>query len=123
MARKIIVIDDSRTARRQIRNALTDAGYEVVEAIDGQDGFEKIQQNPDAMAIICDMNMPKMSGLEVLRATKSEAGRVELPFLMLTTETQAELVQQAKLSGAKGWVIKPFKPEILIAAVNRLAGA
>jgi two-component system, chemotaxis family, chemotaxis protein CheY len=122
MAKKIIVIDDSQTARRQVCNVLSDAGYEVVEAVDGQDGFDKILQHHDAKAIVCDMNMPRMSGLEVLRAARAEVGRAELPFLMLTTETQTELVQQARLGGAKGWIIKPFKPEILLAAVNRLAG-
>lgn len=122
MKRKIIVIDDSNTARRQVCNVLTDAGYEVVEAVDGQQGLDEIVRHPDAKAILCDMNMPKMSGLELLRAARVDAGRTDLPFLMLTTETQAELVQQAKLGGAKGWLIKPFKPEILLAAVNRLAG-
>lgn len=122
MAKTIIVIDDSRTARAQVRDVLVDAGYEVVEAVDGQDGLNAIQRNPGARAIVCDMNMPRMSGLELLRVVKAEASSAALPFLMLTTETQAELVQQAKLSGAKGWLIKPFKPEILLAAVNRLAG-
>lgn len=63
-----------------------------------------------------------MSGLEPPRAARVEAGRADLPFLTLTTETQAELVPQAKLGGAKRLLIKPFKPEILPAAVNRLVG-
>lgn len=79
-----------------------------------------VDAHPDANMVICDINMPVMNGLEMLAAVK--ATHATLPFLMLTTEAQPELVQQAKRHGAKGWVIKPFKPELLLAAVRKLVG-
>lgn len=122
MTKKIIVIDDSRTARLQVRNALTRAGYDVVEAVDGQDGFETIVRHRNAHAIVCDMNMPRMSGLELLRALQAEGTCAAIPFFMMTTETEAECVQQARLGGARGWIVKPFKPDVLLATLGRLAG-
>jgi two-component system chemotaxis response regulator CheY len=119
---KAIVIDDSRAARQQVANVLVGAGFEIVEAVDGNDGLEKINANADAKVVICDVNMPNLSGLELLAAVKASHPLGFPPFLMLTTEAQPELVQQAKKHGAKGWVIKPFKPELLLAAVRKLVG-
>lgn len=122
MAKKVIIVDDSRTARQQVINVLSDAGFEVIEAVDGQDGVEKVSSHLDANLVICDVNMPKMNGLEMLTTVKANAKTSGMAFLMLTTEAQPELVQQAKRAGAKGWIIKPFKPELLLAAVNKLIG-
>jgi len=69
--------------------------------------------------IICDVNMPRMNGLDLLVRLKNE-GRTNVPVLMLTTEGQATLITRAKESGAKGWMVKPFKPEMLLAAVQKL---
>jgi two-component system, chemotaxis family, chemotaxis protein CheY len=121
MVTKIIVIDDSRVARQQATSVLQNAGYDVVEAIDGSDGLEKIAQHGDARMVLCDVNMPKLNGIEVLAATASTPAP-KPAFLMVTTEGQPELVQRAKQHGAKGWIIKPYKPELLLAAVRRLAG-
>ena len=123
MVKKVIVVDDWRTARLQVINALSGTTFEVVEAVDGVDGMEKLASHPDAAVVICDVNMPKMSGLEMLaEAMKGESSR-KIPFLMLTTEAQPELVQQAKQAGAKAWIIKPFKHDsLLLAVVQRLAG-
>ena len=122
MAKKIVVVDDSRTARQQVMNALAGSGYDLVEAVDGQDGVEKLASNADASMVICDVNMPKMSGLEMLVEVKQNEKVAHIPFLMLTTEAQPELVLQAKQAGAKGWIIKPFKPEMLLAAVRKITG-
>jgi two-component system, chemotaxis family, chemotaxis protein CheY len=121
MGKKIIVVDDSRTARQQVVQALVDDGYEVIEAIDGSDGLNKIKANPDTALVIVDVNMPRMNGLEMLSAAKA-SGPGGVAFLMLTTEAQPELVQQAKALGAKGWIVKPFKPDLLRSAVTKLAG-
>jgi two-component system chemotaxis response regulator CheY len=123
MSKKILVVDDSRTARQQVRNTLVDAGYEVVEAIDGTDGLEKIAGHMDSSLVICDVNMPNLNGLEMLEALRSKQPSVAVPFILLTTEAQPELVRRAKEHGAKGWIVKPFKPELLVAAVRKLAGA
>ena len=120
MGKKVIVVDDSRTARVQVRNALDGAGYDVVEAVDGSDGLAKVAQNVDASLIICDVNMPTMNGLEMIAQLQNDGVRV--PVVMLTTEAQPELLKQAMRSGAKGWIVKPFKPPMLLAAVRKLVG-
>jgi two-component system chemotaxis response regulator CheY len=120
MPKKVIVIDDSATVRQQVAVALSQAGFEVIEAADGDEGVEVIGRNADAAMVICDVNMPRMNGLELLEAVKKDGKNANLPVLMLTTEGQPQLIERAKKSGAKGWVVKPFKPELLVAAVKKL---
>lgn len=122
MSKKIVVVDDSRTARQQVALALAESGYEIIEGVDGLDGIAKIVANPDAALIICDVNMPNMNGLDMLNALRQEHPTVQTPIIMLTTEGQIELVQRAKQSGARGWIVKPFKPHMLLAAVRKLVG-
>jgi two-component system chemotaxis response regulator CheY len=123
MGKKVIVVDDSLTIRQQVGTALTQAGFEVVEAVDGQDGAEVIGRTADAALVICDINMPRMNGLEMLEQIKKDARHSALPVLMLTTEGQPQLIERAKKAGAKGWIVKPFKPDLLIAAVKKLTAA
>ncbi len=120
--KKIVVVDDSRTARQQVSNTLVAAGYEVIEAVDGNDGLLKIMSNADASLVVCDVNMPNLNGLEMLKALKTDQPGARMPIIMLTTEAQPALLQQAKQAGAKGWIVKPFKPEMLVAAVRKLVG-
>ncbi len=112
---KILIIDDSLMVRKQVGAALVKAGYTVVEAVDGADGLDKLAANADVSLVVCDVNMPRMSGLEFL-----EAVRKDLPVVMLTTEGQPETMRQAKSLGAKGWILKPFKAEILVATAKKL---
>lgn len=123
MARKVLVVDDSRTVRQQVGIVLRDAGYDVIEAADGLEGAEKISETPDVALVICDVNMPKMNGIEMLALVKKDARNASLNVLMLTTEGQPALIQRAKAAGARGWIVKPFKPELLLATVKKLAGA
>ena len=120
MDKKVLVIDDSATVRKQVRTALTGHGFEIIEATDGVEGLEAIASCQQLAAVICDVNMPRMDGLQMLRLVKAQDHLLALPVLMLTTEAQPALVQQAKESGAKGWLVKPFKPEQLVAALRRL---
>jgi two-component system chemotaxis response regulator CheY len=122
MSKKIMVVDDSQTVRQQVGMALTQAGFEVLEAVDGQDGMEKIGLEPDLAMVICDVNMPRMNGIEMLTSVKADGKNAALPVIMLTTEGQPELVERAKKVGAKGWIVKPFKPNLLVAAVKKLTG-
>jgi two-component system chemotaxis response regulator CheY len=121
MAKKVIVIDDSLTVRQQVGMALRQAGFEVLEASDGDEGVALIGRTVDVAMVICDVNMPRMGGLELLEHIKKDGKNPNLPVLMLTTEGQPQLIERAKKSGAKGWVVKPFKPELLVAAVKKLA--
>ena len=120
MSKKVIVIDDSQTIREQVGAALRQAGFEIVEAVDGIDGADVIGRTQDAALVICDVNMPNRSGLELLETLRKEDKLKGLPVLMLTTEGQPQLIERARKSGAKGWLVKPFKADLLLAAVRKL---
>ena len=116
--KKILVIDDSPTVRQQVGLALAQAGFQVIEAVDGYDAMAKVDAT--VAMLICDVNMPRMNGLEMLEKLRADARWKALPVVMLTTEGQPALIERAKKAGAKGWIIKPFKAELLVAAVQRL---
>src|ERR1700722_5917612 len=116
MGKKIIVVDDSRSVRLQVGSALRDAGYDVIEAVDGNDGIAQIDAHADAAMVICDVNMPNLNGLDMLATVKQGGKHANLPVVMLTTEAEPALVERAKQYGAKGWIVKPFKPELLVSA-------
>ena len=120
MSKTILVVDDSVTVRQQVCNALTEAGFATMEAKDGQEGKERIEAGGMSM-VICDVNMPRMNGIEMLEACKAAGSSQGLPIVMLTTEAQPELIGRAKAAGASGWIIKPFKADLLVAAVKKLA--
>jgi two-component system, chemotaxis family, chemotaxis protein CheY len=119
--RKILVVDDSTSVRQQVAAALSSAGFDVLEAVDGIDGVDIIAKTADLSAVICDVNMPRMSGLDLLERVRADSKNARLPILMLTTEGQPALIQRAKQGGARGWIIKPFKAELLVATVKKLA--
>ena len=116
--KKVLVIDDSDTIRQQVKHALAATGYQIIEAVDGVDGLEKLRTITDLDMALCDVNMPRMSGLEMI--AEAQRGGSKVPILMLTTEGQPALIRRARESGAKGWIVKPFKPELLVAAVTKL---
>jgi two-component system chemotaxis response regulator CheY len=122
MGKKVLIVDDSATVRQQVRLSLAEAGFDVVEASDGSEGADTINRLNDLAAVICDVNMPCMNGLDMLEAVKKDPKHAELPVLMLTTEGQRESIHRAKAAGAKGWIVKPFKPELLLAAIRKLTG-
>jgi len=117
MGAKILVIDDSMLIRSQVSKALTAAGFSVIEAIDGVDGLQKLADAPDTRLVVCDVNMPRMSGMDFLERVQA---RGDVSVLMLTSEGQSDLIKKAKALGAKAWIIKPFKPELLVAAAKKL---
>ena len=116
--KKILVIDDSETIRQQVKHALAATGYEIVEAVDGVDGLEKLRAVADLDIALCDVNMPRMNGLDMIAEVQRTGPKI--PILMLTTEGQPSLIRRAREAGAKGWIVKPFKPELLVAAVTKL---
>lgn len=123
MGKKILIVDDSATVRQQVRMALEGAGFDVEEAVDGMDGKERIAKNAQLAAVVCDVNMPRMSGIEMLESVKKDPRNGRLPIVMLTTEGQAALVKRAKAAGATGWMIKPFNATLLIATLKKLVEA
>jgi two-component system, chemotaxis family, chemotaxis protein CheY len=120
LGKKILVVDDSATVRQQVRAALSESGFEIVEAADGLEGFDTIVAREDLAAVICDVNMPRLGGLQMLQMLNEKGKVPALPVVMLTTEGQPALMQQAKAAGARGWLVKPFKPATLVATVRKL---
>lgn len=123
MGKRVLVVDDSTTVRQQVGLALSQAGFEVIEAVDGLDGIDKLDGVSAIALVICDVNMPRMSGIEMVEKLKAENRHTKVPVVMLTTEGQPDLVNRAKNAGAKGWIVKPFKAELLVAAAKKLTQA
>jgi two-component system chemotaxis response regulator CheY len=120
LSKRVLVVDDSETVRQLVGVALQQGGYEIVEAVDGVDGLNKLSTERDISMVICDINMPRMNGLEMIEQIAQSKTIKKLPVVMLTTEGQPALIQRARQAGAKGWIVKPFKPDLLLAAVNKL---
>lgn len=120
--KRVLVVDDSATVRQQVSQVLTKVGFEVVEAADGQIGADMIKEDKTINVVICDVNMPRMNGIEMLSHVRTEQKNLDLPILMLTTDGQPALIKRAKEAGARGWMVKPFNPVQLVAAVQKLAG-
>jgi two-component system, chemotaxis family, chemotaxis protein CheY len=121
MPSTVMVVDDSQMVRQQVGRTLASAGYTIVEAHDGADALTKLSSG--LALIVLDVNMPNMSGLEFLQSLRTRPDCAAVPVVMLTTEGQPQLMKQAKELGAKGWIVKPFKPDLLLAAVKKLAQA
>ena len=119
MTDSILVVDDSLMVRKQVSAALKAIGYVVLEAVDGVEALERLKDCPQTRLIVSDVNMPRMDGLELLEQLRSKHPLI--PVVMLTTEGQPELIARAKALGAKGWLVKPFKPESLAATAKKLA--
>ncbi|HYP74665.1 MAG TPA: response regulator [Polyangiaceae bacterium] len=117
--KKILIVDDSETVRSQVSDALESAGFTVTPAKNGTEGLAQAQAASFAM-ILLDVNMPGLSGLEVLDHLHAAGTTAQTPVLMLTTEAHETMVARAKNAGAKGWVIKPVRMELLVSAVRRL---
>jgi len=122
VAKTILIVDDSASLRRVVKIALTGAGYEVIEAIDGLDGLAvlKAQSGRKVHLIISDVNMPNMDGISFVLALKQLPSHMYTPVVMLTTESEAEKMRQGQAAGARAWVVKPFQPAQLLSAVARL---
>ncbi|SFV37189.1 response regulator [Hyphomicrobium facile] len=120
MMQTILTVDDSRTMRDMLKMALAEAGFNVVQAVDGVHGLEVLQTSmPDV--IVTDINMPKMDGFGLIEAVRKDSRYRRVPILVLTTESDAAKKARAKEAGATGWIVKPFEPTKLIAAIRRVA--
>lgn len=117
-----MIIDDSASIRQVVSLTLKGAGYNVIEAVDGKDALSKLSGEKINL-IICDVNMPNMDGLTFLKHVKSDAEYADYkytPIIMLTTVAEEEKKLEGQKSGAKAWIVKPFLPEKLLAAVEKL---
>ena len=105
--------------RQMVTCTLRDAGYEVVEARDGQEAFE-IAKAHTVNLVLADVNMPKMDGIALIRALRALPNYKFIPLLMLTTESAPEKKQEGKAAGATGWIVKPFHPDQLVATIKKV---
>lgn len=119
MAKRIMVIDDSASLREAVRAVLTEAGYEVLDAIDGKEGLEKLDgRKVDLM--ICDVHMPGLDGITFVKEVKRRDDYRFVPIIMLTTESSEEGKQAGQVAGARAWIVKPFRPAQILHAVSKL---
>jgi two-component system chemotaxis response regulator CheY len=118
MGKTILVIDDSTSLRQVVRMSLEGAGYNVLEAGDGMAALALLDGRQIHMAI-CDVNMPKLDGISFVKQAKQLPAYRFLPVLMLTTESSEEKKQAGKAAGAKAWMLKPFAPSSMLAAVSK----
>lgn len=121
MTAKILTVDDSASLRVAIRIALSSAGYEVDEAVDGADGLKRASATSFDL-IITDLNMPVMDGLTMIESMRKLPQLAGVPIIFLTTESDAGMKQRAKAAGATGWITKPFQPDSLVKIVKKVLG-
>jgi len=119
MAKTILVVDDSASLRQVVSIALKSAGYDVMEAVDGRDALGKLNGSKIHL-IISDVNMPNMDGITFVKEMKKLPDYKFTPVIMLTTESQESKKQEGQAAGAKAWVVKPFAPQQMLAAVSKL---
>ncbi len=121
MSKVVLTVDDSRTMRDMLRLALSEAGHTVIQADDGVHGVEILNQTPDVDVIITDINMPRMDGFGFIDHVRRDPRNKVTPILVLTTESEPAKKQRARDAGATGWIVKPFDPAKLIAAIRRVS--
>ncbi|MBE7421479.1 MAG: response regulator [Zoogloeaceae bacterium] len=119
MGKTILVVDDSASLRQVVHLALQSAGYEVIEACDGKDALGKLD-GKKVHLIISDVNMPNMDGISLVKEVKKHPSYKFTPIIMLTTEAGENRKQEGQAAGAKAWVVKPFQPQQMLAAVAKL---
>jgi two-component system chemotaxis response regulator CheY len=119
MAKTILVVDDSSSLRQMVVFNLKAAGYLVIEAVNGQDGLEKAK-NHIVDLVLTDQNMPHMDGFTLIKLLREMVSIQNIPILMLTIEASDEMKAKGRAAGASGWLTKPFEPQRLIEAVNKL---
>ena len=117
----ILAVDDSSSMRQMVSFTLKGAGYDVVEAVDGQDALNKAKSQQFDL-IVTDVNMPVMDGITFIRNLRAEANYKFTPMLMLTTESAADKKTEGKAAGATGWIVKPFNPVQLINTIKKVLG-
>ena len=119
MPKKVLAVDDSATMRQLVKMTLTRSGYDVLEAEDGAKALQKATADIFDL-VLSDINMPVMTGIELLRSLRKLAQYKFTPIVLVTTESQVEKKQEGKAAGATGWIVKPFEPEHLLAVVTKV---
>jgi two-component system chemotaxis response regulator CheY len=115
----ILAVDDSVSMRQMVSYTLKSAGFEVVEAVDGEDAFEKARQRHFDL-VLTDQNMPRLDGIGLTRRLREHPSFQTTPILILTTESSDQMKQAGRAAGATGWLVKPFEPTKLIEVIRKV---
>lgn len=119
---QILVVDDSSTVRNEVGDFLKNNGFNIALAVDGRDGLAKLKADPAIKLIVCDVNMPNMDGLTMVEKIRSELNNNVVNIIMLTTENSPSMKERGKAAGIKGWIVKPFKGDAVLATFKKLVG-
>ena len=122
MAKTILAVDDSASLRQMVAFTLKSAGYDVIEAGDGEEGLAKAK-GATVNVVLTDQNMPKMDGLTLVKSLRALPQYAATPILLLTTESSDQMKAAGKAAGATGWLVKPFDPAKLLEVIKKVAGA
>lgn len=118
---KILAVDDSASMRQMVSFTLQGAGYDVIEACDGQEALNKAKTGPVDL-VLSDVNMPVMDGITLIKNLRTLSSYKYTPILMLTTESAADKKSEGKAAGATGWIVKPFNPDQLLNTIKKVLG-
>ncbi len=119
---QILVVDDSATVRNEVSSFLTSNGLNVEVAVDGKDGLDKLQSDSQIKLVISDVNMPNMDGLTMAEKIRSDLNNQAVNIIMLTTESDPRMKARGKAAGVKGWIVKPFKGDNVVASIKKMVG-
>ncbi|MCZ8235177.1 MAG: response regulator [Inhella sp.] len=117
---QVLVVDDSSTVRDEVAGFLKKSGLDVATAVDGRDGLAKLKMDPKIKLVVSDVNMPNMDGLTMAEKIRGELGNSTVNIVMLTTENSPVMKERGKAAGIKGWIVKPFKGDAVIATFKKL---
>ena len=121
MAKRVLTVDDSASMLQVEKVVLSGAGYEVVQAVHGEDALLKLN-GPPIHLVLTDLNMPRLDGVGLVRALRAHSTYRLVPIVIVTTESKDEKKQEVKAAGATAWIVKPFSPEQLLAVVKKVIG-
>ena len=121
MGENILIVDDSASMRQMVNFTLTESGYTVIEATNGQDGLNKLNETDNLKLVVSDIHMPIMDGINFIKNVRAGAKHKFVPIIILTTESEQNMQNEGKKAGASAWIVKPFTPEQLIDTVKKIA--
>jgi two-component system chemotaxis response regulator CheY len=121
MSKTIMTVDDSASVRQMVSFTLRQQGFETLEAANGSEALKKIGEEQIDM-VITDINMPELDGISLIREIRQNPSCRFLPVIVLTTDGDPEKKQEGKKAGATGWIVKPFRPDQLVAVVRKVLG-
>ena len=122
MLKKVLVVDDSALIHQMYKMVLMRYRCQIIDALNGQDGLDKLEKNPDVSLMLVDINMPLMNGLEFIQKVKAAGKYEDIPIIIVSTEGKEEDTQRGLAIGAKGYVKKPFQPSDLHSLIGKLFG-